>query len=77
MKKTITIKAKFNKPKAKSYSKKLLKVGAKVEKEHSPNKKVQRIITKHHADEMGSSKKGLAYYKGLKKLERSIKKKKR
>ncbi len=65
MKKTITIKnVKFVKPKSNTYNKKSLAEGMKVEKEHTKNKKVQKVITKNHLDE---DKK---YYKKLKKVEK-------
>jgi hypothetical protein len=61
----ITIKnVKFKKPKKKTYPSKLVKEGAKIESEHTPNKKVQEIIAKNHIDE---DKK---YYKKLKKVEK-------
>jgi hypothetical protein len=66
----ITIKnVKFKKPKKKTYPNKLVKEGAKIESEHTPNKKVQEIIAKNHIDE---DKK---YYKKLKKLEKMRKSK--
>lgn len=64
MKKTITIKAKIYKPKAKKYPEKPLKQGTKVEKEHTPNKKLASTIAKNHLDE---DKK---YYTKLKKVEK-------
>jgi hypothetical protein len=72
MKKTITVKkAKFVKPKKKDkeYNQKQLKEGIKVEKEHSKQKKVQKIIAENHLDESKD------YYKKLKKVEKSKKRK--
>lgn len=42
---------------------KLLKIGTKVEKEHTSNEKVARTIASHHIFEMPN------YYKKLKKIE--------
>jgi hypothetical protein len=65
MPKTITVKSvKFKKPKSKKYDKKLIKEGMDKEKEHTSNKKVQKIIAGNHLDE---DKK---YYKKLKKVEK-------
>lgn len=64
MKKTVAIKARFKAPKSKKYDKKELKKGMNVEKEHSKNKKVQKVIAKNHLDERKD------YYKRLKKIER-------
>jgi hypothetical protein len=67
-KKLITIKnAKLVKPKKPlgKYS----KVGVSVEKEHTPNTKIARIIAANHKDEAGD-----AYYKSLSKMERKLKK---
>jgi hypothetical protein len=63
-KKTITIKAKVYKPKSKTYPKKPLAEGTKVEKEHTPSKKLAETIAKNHLDEDKS------YYKKLKKVEK-------
>jgi hypothetical protein len=65
-KKTITVKnVKFIKPKKPldSYSKK----GQNVEKEHTSNKKVQKIIDGNHEDEFPN------YYSGLSKMEKALK----
>jgi len=63
-KKTITVKAKIYKPK-KLGSKK----GTKIEMEHTPQKKVARLIAGNHEDESP------IYYKELPKFERKLKKK--
>jgi hypothetical protein len=68
MKKTITIKAKVYKPKKRSYPAKALKQGTKVEKEHTPNKKLASTIAKNHLDESPG------YYGMLKKVEKKLKK---
>jgi hypothetical protein len=63
--KTITLKnVKLKKPKGKSYDKKQLKKGMKIEGEHTTNKKVRANIAKNHLDE------DKEYYKKLKKVER-------
>ena len=63
--KTITLKnVKLKKPKGKSYDKKQLKEGMKIEGEHTTNKKVRANIAKNHLDEDKD------YYKKLKKVER-------
>lgn len=64
MSKTITMRVKFNAPKKKNYPKKKLKEGMNIEKEHTKNKKAQRIISKNHLDEDPN------YYKKLKKIEK-------
>ena len=65
MKKTITIKnVKFIPPKQSKYPKAKVTQGMNVEKEHTKNKKVQKIITKNHLDESKN------YYKKLKKVEK-------
>jgi hypothetical protein len=64
MGKTIKVTANFKAPKGKNYDKTQLAAGKKVEKEHTNNKKVQKIIAKNHLDE---DKK---YYKKLKKVEK-------
>jgi hypothetical protein len=69
MKKTITIKnAKLYNPKAKP-----TKQGVKVEMEHTPQKKVARIIAGNHEDEF----KGKKYYPALKKMEKKLKREKK
>jgi hypothetical protein len=66
--KTITIKnVKLKKPKSKSYDKKQLKEGMKIEGEHTANKKVKSNIAKNHLDEDKN------YYKKLKKVEKKKK----
>lgn len=65
--KTITIKAKVYKPKSKTYPKKLVSEGTKVEKEHTPSKKLASTIAKNHLDE------DKQYYKKLKKVEKKKK----
>jgi hypothetical protein len=60
--KTITIKnVKLKKPKSKTYDKKQLDKGIKIEGEHTTNKKVKETIAKNHLDESKS------YYKRKKK----------
>jgi len=66
-KKTITLKnVTFYKPKSKGS-----KEGREVEKEHTPNQKVQNIIAGNHEDEF----KG--YYPALKKMEKKLNRNKR
>jgi hypothetical protein len=69
MKTTAKLTGKFIKPKHKSYEKKELKKGIKVEREHSPTKKIQENISKNHLDEDKN------YYKKLAKMERKHKRK--
>lgn len=65
MKKTITIKnVKFIKPKSTKYDKKSLAEGMKVEREHTKNKKVAKVIAENHLDEKKD------YYKKLRKVEK-------
>ena len=73
MKKTITLKnVKLYKPKSKPNEE-----GIKVEMEHTPQKRVARIIQGNHDDEFKAKKGGKPpYYPALKKMEKKIKGKK-
>lgn len=70
MKKTITIKnAKLYKPKTKPS-----KQDVDVEMEHTPQRKVAKIITGNHDDEFGKKNGKSKYYPALKKMESKLKK---
>jgi len=71
MAKNITIKAKFVKPKKRNYNATELRKGIRVEKEHSPNKRVRSTIAKNHMDEDSD------YYKKLANMARKGRRKKR
>jgi hypothetical protein len=69
-KKTITIKnAKFYKPKSKGSKK-----GTKIEMEHTPQKKVAKIISGNHEDEAGSGYYGKDFDEFEKKVKSKFKK---
>lgn len=64
MAKTVKLSGDFIKPKKKKYNQKELKKGVKVEREHSPTKRIQSNIAKNHLDEDKN------YYKKLAKIEK-------
>jgi hypothetical protein len=68
MAKTIKMKVAFKAPKKKSYPVKQMKMGVKVEAEHTGNKKARKNIAKNHLDEIPD------YYTRLGKMEKQAKK---